>query len=120
MRVDNKLFDIVDLCEHLMGVKSFAKRHGLYLNDFNVLIGVMKLSKQPTAEQPSICANVPSLCLHLNECRSVVVLSIKRLIGVGFVIRGERMPLGQGSYYTYHLTRAGRNAIDGYYEEHYR
>lgn len=119
MRGDNRTFEVVMLPEYIRSIRTYAKGLGLTLNDFNVLIGILKLSKHQAAEQPTT-ANDRSLTTYLSVNRASMLNCIGRLTAEGLVIREDHGRRGTGQYHTYVLTRAGRNAIDAYYEEHYR
>ena len=125
MRSDNRLFEVVELCELYNALKSHLKRLGMRLNDFNVMIGIMQLSSQhPTAGLPFPVSCVSHLMKYNKSGRWLVLASLGRLIKGGYVVRQDRNGPKQGraandQVNTYHLTKAGRDVINSYYEREF-
>ena len=83
----------------------------------------MYLSKQPTANSRT-AASVPSLTVFLSDYRLIIEQALKRLIKGGYVVRRQRTGATRGralhfEVNTYHLTKAGRDLINSYYESEF-
>ena len=122
IRRDNKLLDIVELIEAQKSLKAFVERLFLHVHDFNILVAVMESNKQPTAEQPTEGATVSYLVTYCKQWQDVIRRSLNRLRGLGFVLLVEghrRKGIGRHQVNTYHLTKAGRDLINSYYESEF-
>jgi DNA-binding MarR family transcriptional regulator len=118
MRADNRAFELVMLPEYMLSIRRHAKCLKLTLNDFNYLLVIMRMSKHQAAEQP-LAADDPSLRDYMQCSRGSVLKAVKRLLDRGLIIREDHIKKGKGMIHTYQLTRAGRNAIETYYDQEY-
>lgn len=118
MRADNKLLDIVIQFEEWTALKRFGIANGLTFNDLNILVAVMKTGKQPTANSPEASC-IPYIMQYVCSGREVVLKGLRRLQEFGLILRSDRSGPGRGMVNTYHLTKAGRDVINAYYESEF-
>ncbi len=112
-----------DSIEHLLSglttLKKFGKGSNLRISDFNILVAVNELSTSPAVPAPGRpyqAGTIKTIHLYTSEGREVIERRIKILIERGYILKMEPGRWSSANPNTYHISQAGREVINAYYE----